>query len=401
MKLTETSLSKLEPKAKRFDVTDDAIANLCVRVYPGGKKSWVYRYRSNGKSKRYLIGDAEAISPTKARRKAKTLAGDIANSIDPNAEKERKRRLAARSREGTLRAFLDKQYEPWVLVERKSGAETVTQIKSDFAAQLDKPMDQITNWEIEKWRNAKHKAGRTATTTNRKIASLKACLSKAVEWAVIDSHPLQELKLSKVDRSAPIRLITDDEEKRLRKALRKRDKEKRKGRISANQWRKDRNHPILREFGTYVDHLEPVILLALNTGMRRGELLNLRWADVNTNQLIVQGGIAKSSQSRIIPLNLEARQILREWNSDCEWVFPGSDESPLTTIQKSWSAIRKAAKTPQLRFHDLRHTFATRILEKGAHIKTVKELLGHADIATTARYLHATDENKRIAVDLL
>ncbi len=135
--------------------------------------------------------------------------------------------------------------------------------------------------------------------------------------------------------------------------------------------------------------------------MRRGELLNLRWADVDTNQLIVQGGIAKSSQSRVIPLNLEARQILREWNSDCEWVFPGPDESPLTTIQKSWSTIRQAAKIPQLRFHDLRHTFATRILEKGAHIKTVKELLGHADIATTARYLHATDETKRKAVELL
>ena len=103
MKLTETSISKLDPKARRFDVTDDAIANLCVRIYPGGKKSWVYRYRSNGKSKRYLIGDAEAISPTKARRKAKRLAGDIANSIDPNAEKERERQEAVRSREGTLR----------------------------------------------------------------------------------------------------------------------------------------------------------------------------------------------------------------------------------------------------------------------------------------------------------
>ena len=280
MKLTEFSISKLEPKSLRFDVTDDAIANLCIRVYPGGKKSWVYRYRNNGRSKRYLIGDADAISPTKARRKAKTLAGDIANNIDPNTEKERERKEAARSREGTLRAFLDKKYEPWVLVERKSGAETVAQIKSDFAAQLDKPLDQITNWEIEKWRNAKHKAGRTATTTNRKIASLKACLSKAVEWDVIDAHPLHGLKLSRVDRSAPIRLITDDEEERLRSALRRRDKEKRNGRISANQWRRDRNRPTLREFGTFVDHLEPIVLLALNTGMRRGEILNLRWAAV-------------------------------------------------------------------------------------------------------------------------
>ena len=83
MKLTETSIPKLKPMAQRFDVTDDAIANLCIRVYPGGRKSWVYRYRSEGKSKRFLIGDAETISPTKARRKAKTLAGDVANE-EPN-----------------------------------------------------------------------------------------------------------------------------------------------------------------------------------------------------------------------------------------------------------------------------------------------------------------------------
>ncbi len=401
MKLTETAISRLNPKAERFDVTDDALANLCIRVYPSGKKSWVFRYRSDGKSKRFLIGDADSISPAKARRRAKTLAGDVANGIDPNAEKERERRQAIRSREGTLRAFLEKQYEPWATVERKTGAGTVQRIKANFLALLDKPMDQITNWEIERWRKDKHKAGRTASTTNRDIAALKACISKAVEWGVIDAHPLQGLKPSKVDRSAPIRLVNEDEEKRLRKALRDRDQEMRRQRKSASQWRKDKSQNSLPEYGVYVDHLEPMIMLALNTGMRRGELLNLRWADVSKDELIVRGSTAKNSQSRIIPLNMESARILKTWESNSEWVFPGPDDSPLTNINQSWGLIKEAANTPNMRFHDLRHTFATRLLQKGVDIRTVSNLLGHRDIATTARYLHATDETKRKAVELL
>ena len=398
VKLTETAISRLKPKAQRFDVTDNSIANLCVRVYPSGKKSWVYRYRFEGKSKRFLIGDAGSISPAKARQRAKTLAGGVANGIDPNAEKERERRDAIRSREGTLRAFIEERYEPWATVERKTGAGTVKRIKYNFPVLLDKPMDRITHWEIERWRKDKHKAGGASTTTNRDIAALKACISKAVEWGVIDAHPLQGLKPSKVDRSAPIRLVSEDEEKRLRKALRDRDQEMRRDQSRRSE---RKNQPTLPDYGEYVDLLEPMILLALNTGLRRGELLNLRWADVNSDQLIVQGGTAKNSQSRIIPLNMQSARILRAWESNSEWVFPGPGDSPLTNIDRRWRSIKEAANTPNMRFHDLRHTFATRLLQKGVDIRTVSNLLGHRDIATTARYLHTTDETKRKAVELL
>jgi integrase len=135
--------------------------------------------------------------------------------------------------------------------------------------------------------------------------------------------------------------------------------------------------------------------------MRRGEILNLKWSDIKNGSLTVRGEEAKNSQTRVIPLNEEARKVLRDWKSDNVWIFPGSEESPLTTIKRSWAKVRKDAKLPTLRFHDLRHTFATRLLQRGADIKTVSVLLGHRDIAVTARYLHATDESKRNAVDLL
>jgi len=371
-----------------------------MTVYPSGKKSWVYRYRADGKSKRFRIGDG-SIKPPTARNKAKKIAGEIANGIDPNAEKERERQDRVRSREGTLSSFLENRYGPWVTVERKTGRETVQSIKGSFPNLLHKPMDEITSWEIENWRKEKHKLRRSPSTTNRQIAALKACLSKAVEWDVIDKNPLHGLKLSLVDRSPIPRIIDDEDEKRLRSALRARDKEMRRQRTAANEWRNQRHYELLPNYGAYVDHLEPMVLLALNTGMRRGEIFQLRWVNVSNKKVIVRGKTAKSSQTRTIPLNREAQTIFKQWNSNSMWVFPGSGGLPLTTIKRSWGGIKTVAGFPTLRFHDLRHTFATRVLQKGSDIKTVSALLGHADISTTAKYLHATDESKRKAVELL
>jgi integrase len=325
----------------------------------------------------------------------------LENGLDPNIRRQAERRKIRKAKEGTLRAFIDSRYERWVTVERKSGANTVTAIKNGFRFLLDKPMDTITHWELEKWRKNRHETGVAPSTTNRQIAALKACLSKAVEWGVIETHPIQGLRLARTDKTTVIRTISEEEEKRLREALRARDKEMRKQRLSANGWRDTRRYELLPGYGRYVDHLEPVVLLALNTGMRRGEILHLRWGDIDSDALVVRGDSAKSSQTRTIPLNAEAQEILREWTTDSEWVFPGPNGSALTTIKKSWGSIKEAARLPTLRFHDLRHTFATRVLQRGGDIKTVSALLGHADIATTAKYLHATDRSKRRAVELL
>lgn len=404
-KLTETTIPKLEVVNVRYDVPDHEIKGLCITVYPSGKLSWNYRYRHSSSTKRFIIGDASTITPKSARAKAKKVAGAVADGKDPTAEKQRKRIEAERARQGTLRAFIEQVYEPYVSVELATGKTDVASIKVNFKHLLDKPMDQITSSEIKDWRRDKHASGRAATTTKRYEAALKACLSMAVERKLLDFHPLQDLKPPKVDKNPPIRTISEPEERQLRDSLRQRDANMRQERISTNKWRAERGRKPYPDYGAYVDHLEPATLLALNTGTRRGEILKLRWGDMRDGNLTVQGTGSKNKQTRTIPLNAEASQILKQWKpknaTDDDWVFPGTGEAPLTTIQRPWRSIRKAAKLPKLRFHDLRHTFATRLLERGVHIKTVQILLGHADISTTARYLHSTDETKRKAVELL
>jgi integrase len=402
VKLTEAVVRDAAPKATRYDLFDAKTPGLMLRVFPSGKKTWNYRYRVGKTHRRYKIGDADKVTPDAARRALAGIAGKIAQGSDPGATKRAEATAEQRQQRSTLAVFLTEHYEPWATVERRTGTATVKRIRSTFADLLTTPMGDLTSWRLEQWRKARHEKGRQPSTTNRDLTALKACLAKAVEWKVIDRHPLADLKPRKTDKEVPIRVISEAEEKALREALKKRDDTLREARTRANAWRGERGYGLFPAYGPFADHLEPVVLLALATGMRRGEILTLRTEDVKAGSVTVRGTVTKSQQSRVIPLNAEAQRVLKDWNPQGEWVFPGTDdEAALTTIKKSWMGLRKAAALPSVRFHDLRHTFATRLLQRGADIRTVSSLLGHQDIAITARYLHATDESKRRAVDLL
>jgi integrase len=158
-------------------------------------------------------------------------------------------------------------------------------------------------------------------------------------------------------------------------------------------------------FAAYTDHLTPIVLLALNTGLRRGELFNLRWRDVDVLRalLTVEGASAKSGQSRHIPLNSEALDVLRRWAGSStvpaeRFVFPGAEGERFEDIKGAWLPLVKAAKVPAFTFHDLRHTFASKLVMAGVDLNTVRELLGHSDIKMTLRYAHLAPEHKAAAV---
>ncbi len=399
-KLTEQSIKDLPIEDSRYDVEDHLVPGLYLTVHPSGEKSWVYRYKSRDKSKRHRIGD-DSISPAAARAFANRIASDVAEGIDPSPTKKEAEPAGTTLEEGTLRAFIEKRYEPRATLEATSGAANAQTIKNSFEFLLDRPMTSINHREIEKWCRNRHKNGIPTATTNRLIAALRACLSKAIDWDVIDEHPLQGFELTGTDSENEPSILSEDQEKALRAALRARDTKKRVNRVSANKWRKLRHAEPKSDYGYFVDHLEPIVLLALNTGLRHNEILRLRWSDVLPDSLIVRDEKAASRHRREIPLNDEAQEILENWESSSEWVFPGRGGSRLTTFKKAWAAIRKDAGLMDVRFRDLRRTFGTRLLQRGSDIETVRALLGHSDIRTTARYFRATDDSKRKAVALL
>jgi integrase len=150
------------------------------------------------------------------------------------------------------------------------------------------------------------------------------------------------------------------------------------------------------------------VLVALNTGLRQGEIFNLDWLDVDLvgAQLTVRGAGAKSGQTRHVPLNSEAVAVLTAWRASATpgYVFPGradGENGRLDNITKAWLHAVKAAKLETFRFHDLRHTFASKLVMAGVDLNTVRELLGHATLKMTLRYAHLAPEHKAAAVQKL
>jgi integrase len=282
---------------------------------------------------------------------------------------------------------------------------------------LRRPLSEITTGDLERWRARRELLGRSprkeakapsAATINRDLAALRSAFERAIEWRHITTNPLARYKHGKEDTRAIVRFLSTVEEQRLRIALANRDNVRREARVKANLWRRERGYKEWTAYGLYTDHLAPLVLLALNTGLRRGELLRLRWAHVNLTRafLTVEGADAKSGQTRHVPLNSEVLKVLRVWSPDVAaagaFVFPGADsETPMQEVKRGWRSLLRKARIEEFRFHDLRHTFASKLVMAGVDLNTVRELLGHSTIGMTLRYAHLGPEHKALAVERL
>jgi integrase len=401
--ITTELIRKLPPGP--VDIWDTKLRRFVVRVRPNGKASYL---ASLGRGCWHTIGSIDVLSPQEARELARGLLGDVAkdktNGRDPIAERKRRKALRASP---TLKVFLADYYEPWALEHQKRGKETAQRLRAVFDEFLAVKLSELTPWRFEKWRTARLKATRAKpATVNSHLTMLKAALAKAVVWRLLPMHPLTDVKPVQADKTGRVRYLIPDEEQRLRKVLTTRDRQRAARRARANRWRRQRGYAEWPADAP--DHLTTIVLLALNTGLRKGEVFGLRWTDVDlvAARVTVRGEGAKSGQTRYVPLNVEAAQILRAWQASAEdrtgYVFPGRAEGePLDDVKKAWRPVVKAAKLQAFTFHDLRHTFASKLVMAGVDLNTVRELLGHADLKMTLRYAHLAPEHKAAAVALL
>jgi integrase len=178
-----------------------------------------------------------------------------------------------------------------------------------------------------------------------------------------------------------------------------------------------------------VPHLRDIIICAINTGMRRGEILGLKWSQVRGGFIYLQKGV-KTKERREIPINDELEMLFKrikaqqnskgatviKWDGNkvirlegnpiggqglaSEYVFTYNGK-PVKNITKSFKAALKNAGIADFRFHDLRHTFASQVIMRGGDLKDVQELLGHKSMSMTLRYSHLSQEHKKRAVNLL
>jgi integrase len=235
-----------------------------------------------------------------------------------------------------------------------------------------KRLSEITPLLIERYKQARRERGRSPVTINRELAFLKNLFTIAMAWGKASENPVKQVKTFR-EENGLTRFLTEEEEARL-----------------------------LAHCGA---DLKPLVITALPTGFRKSELLSLTWGNVGfRNRLIrVEAGYAKNGEARSLPMNEVLTQTLQagKLNQSTAPAFCNRKGQPYRDPDSAFAtAIRRAGIT-DFTFHDLRHTFASRLVMAGVDLATVKELMGHRHIAMTLRYAHLAPSHKRSAVEVL
>ena len=231
-------------------------------------------------------------------------------------------------------------------------------------------LETFRNW-IRRTPSTRTKGLRTDATVNRHMACLRHLFTKAAEWQLVERSPFEKGKsLNFKESNQRIRYLSEDEIGRLLVEC-----------------------PL---------HLQRIVICAIQTGMRRGEILSLKWNQVRNGFIYLAK--TKSKAPRQIPINDELEDLFKEIRKDqhlrSEYVFTYQGER-VREVKTSFRAACRRAGIENFRFHDLRHTAASHLVMRGVDLKTVQELLGHKTISMTLRYSHLAESHKRDAINRL
>lgn len=389
-----------KPREKPFEIRDSRLTGFILRVNPTGVR--VY-FAQVARGKRVKLARVGEMTPDEARDRCSKVLGNVAHGRPPLHDIEGctehimtlgefigEPELGAEPAEGT--------WLHWARVKRrKSWRKTLSAVKRHYSQWFDLPLAAITRRMIDEKMMSRLAAGAAASSVRRDCDALAGILSHAVACELLPVSPMKGADKPKLDRNPKVRFLSVDEERRLRKALADRDASMIEMRDHWNKTRSKRAKlPTLLHFG---DHMTPAVLLSMLTGMRRGELLRLRWRDVSPTVITLEE--TKGVDTRHQPLVKEAKDLLKKLREHCPPTSPDDHVLPVRdNMNKAWITIKKAANLKDFRWNDLRHTFASVIMQEGGNLNTVRELLGHRELRTTLRYAHLGQDDKAKAAAL-
>ena len=238
----------------------------------------------------------------------------------------------------------------------------------------DKLLHRITPLMVEDYKKIRLDKGRAKATVNREVACLKCMFNKAILWGKAKENPVTKVQLFKEDNMI-VRYLTEDERERLLKACK----------VST------------------ATHLYPIVIVALNTGMRKGEILNLRWRDIDLANRFIHVETSKSGKRRDIPMNDLLTETLKYGikSPGSEYVFCDEKGEPFTRLDRSFKTALRRAGVNNFRFHDCRHTFASYWMMSGGDIYKLSQILGHSTLKVTERYAHLSPHYGRDIIESL
>jgi integrase len=346
--------------AARIDHFDTAVPGLVLEVRRSGGRTFHFRYRDeSGRLRQQKIADARDLSLDRARQAARALRAGLALGVDPRAEAERARAIP------TFGAFVAERYMPYVKVRKRSWATDECLLRLHLLPRWERMrMDMISQADVIAMHQASLTGGAAPATANRHLILAKFVFNCAIRWKLLPpgSNPAVGVPPF-AENNRRERYLSAAEVQRLYREL------------------------ALMENRT----LAGLIEFLLVTGARRGEAVNARWEHVDTERRAWLVPLSKSGRPRHIPLSDAALAVLARVprTPGVPWVFANPDTGrPYRAIHDHWDNVRHRAGLPDLRMHDLRHSFASFLVNNGRTLYEVQALLGHSDAKTTMRYAH-------------
>ncbi|MFG0639843.1 tyrosine-type recombinase/integrase [Delftia sp. WSY_22] len=359
------------PGKSKVDYYDSALKGFILEARPSGGKTFYLRYHdSHGKLRQCKIGGAAAVSYDKARQKAMRLRSEVELGGNPLKERQALRAVP------TLAEFIRDTYVPHIHLHRRNFQSTLSFIKCHVLPRFGaKHLDEITTNMLAEAHQDLRTKGYALAHANKIPILFKIMFNLARKKGIpgSESNPAEGVVLFNPN-NAKERYLSAAETQRL--------------------------HEVLSRCGS--PQLKSIVALLLLLGCRKRELLDARWEDVDLERRNWRIPLSKSGKARSIPISDRALEVLRglpRW-SGCPYVIPNPDtKRPFGNLFYLWDKVRKEAGIADLRMHDLRHTFASNLVNSGQSIYVVSKLLGHSQIKTTARYSHLADETLMSAVD--
>ena len=358
--------AKVEEGITSVDYYDERIPGLLMKVLPSGRKTYYIRYKDQRKvSAQRKIGNAVILTLSDARALARRKLAEIAMGEEPFS-------LIQSNPSPTLEKFAASDYIPYVKTYKKSWEMDISRIRNLLPYFGAMRMSDIEKRDVVQLINDQlpsYKPG----SINRVIILLRYMFNLAIKWEVegVSRNPTAGIPLLKEDNHVE-RFLSSEEAKALLIAI------------------KNSKNPMLQH----------IISMLILTGARKREVLDAKWEDFDMERNIWRIPTTKAGKARIVPLSDTASVLLIKLRQRkrCAYAFANPVTlKPYSSVYYSWHTARKKAGLSDVRVHDLRHSFASFLVNAGRSLYEVQTLLGHTQIKTTQRYAHLSTTSLRSA----
>lgn len=348
----------------KVDFFDISCRGLMVEIRPTGRKVFYFRYTDfRGVQRQIKLASTDDLSLDQARKKVDSLRNQIALGKDPFDLKVESKNVPIFS------YFIEKQYIPYVQSYKRSWRTDESILKNHLLPLFGNVyMDDISRLDIQKMHHDRRAEGAAPGSANRLLIMMRYIFNLAIKWEVsgIKANPCKGLPLMK-ENNYKERYLSVDEAQRLYEAVCNVD-------------------------NTMLKHIVPMLIL---TGARKREVLDSKWQDFDLDRQIWRISMSKSGRSRYVPLSDGALNVLKNMPRVpmCDWAFANPETSkPYTSVYRAWDKARVKAGLADVRMHDLRHSFASLLINSGRTLYEVQQILGHTQVKTTQRYAHLSQD---------